>query len=277
MTRLAAQKHRKEGLKLFYTAHGFHFYKGANKRNWMIYYPIEKFLAKYTDKLITITKEDFDLARLKFNTEIAHVHGVGVSSERYYPYSEQEKSKIRRELGFSEKEIILLCTGELNKNKNQKTVIEAVAKITKDIPALKLLVAGNGPLEKTLMEQTEHLKISESVDFLGYRTDLEKFVNISDIIISASHREGLPLNIMEGMLCKKPIIASDNRGHRELLVDGISGSLIHYNDAESYKNAIIHYINNAEDVKKYSSNAYDSVKTYSKTNVVKELKKIYEV
>ena len=63
VTRLAARKARKNGTKVFYTAHGFHFYKGAPKKNWIVFYPIEKFFANhYTDKLITITNEDYDLA-----------------------------------------------------------------------------------------------------------------------------------------------------------------------------------------------------------------------
>ena len=82
VTRLAAKKARKNGTKIYYTAHGFHFYKGAPKKNWVIYYPIEKFFSRMTDKLITITKEDYELAKRKFHCEVEYIHGVGVDTKK---------------------------------------------------------------------------------------------------------------------------------------------------------------------------------------------------
>ena len=73
LTRLAARSYREKGTKVIYTAHGFHFYKGAPLLNWIIYYPIEKYLAKYTDTLITINQEDYQLAKNKFNKKATKI------------------------------------------------------------------------------------------------------------------------------------------------------------------------------------------------------------
>jgi glycosyltransferase EpsD len=67
LARLAARKDR---AKVIYTAHGFHFYKGAPWLNWLIYYPIEKYLVKYTDCLITINQEDYYFANQKFKMQM---------------------------------------------------------------------------------------------------------------------------------------------------------------------------------------------------------------
>lgn len=119
IARLATRAARKKGTKLFYTAHGFHFYDGAPKKNWMIFYPIEKFFSKMTDILITITHEDYKVASEAFHCKVAYMHGVGVSGERYKPVTIEEKLSLRGKMGYSKNAKILLCIGELNDNKNQ--------------------------------------------------------------------------------------------------------------------------------------------------------------
>ncbi|WP_224076585.1 glycosyltransferase family 4 protein [Planococcus chinensis] len=278
ITRVAAKHARKkEGSKVYYTAHGFHFYKGAPFINWLIYYPIEKWLSRYTDKLITITKEDYDFARKKMRTNIFYIPGVGVDNEKYYSYSEEEYMELKRKLGYSESQFIILCTGELNKNKNQKTLINAVFEVNKKIPNLKLLLAGNGPLENELRFLVKSLDMENIVEFLGYKNNLEKYVNISDIVISMSYREGLPLNIMEAMLCEKPVITSLNRGHRELVNNGINGFLIEVNDRDILKNKIIELYKNKSLRKRLGREALRYIETHTVSNVKKELKKIYEI
>lgn len=142
--RLAARKARKHGTEVFYTAHGFHFYKGAPKKNWLIWYPVEKFMCRYTDKLITITQEDYDLASAKFSTRVEHIHGVGANAAKYRKLSEAECVELRHELGYAEDDKLLLCTGELLPNKNQITAIRALKILIKQQPKAKLLLAGNG-------------------------------------------------------------------------------------------------------------------------------------
>lgn len=277
ITRIAANKFRKNGLKVFYTAHGFHFYQGAPKKNWMIYYPVEKFLARFTDKLITITQEDYQLAQSKFATDVIHVHGVGANSEKYYPYSKEVACKLRNELGYTDDQFILLCTGEFNKNKNQSTVIKAVAEVAKELPKIKLLLAGNGPMETDLKALVNDLGITNSVDFLGYRTDLEEYVNICDVVVSASLREGLPLNIMEGMLCRKPVIAWDNRGHRELVHQEKTGYMVNPNDNNMFRSYIIELAGNKDLSEQFGVKAKATVELYSIENVISELKAVYDI
>lgn len=276
VTRLAAKESRKKGMKVFYTAHGFHFYRGAPLKNWLFYYPVEKKLARYTDKLITITKEDYEIASKTFKTNVFHVHGVGANSKKFFPCQKDVVVKLRKELGYSKDQFILLCIGELNKNKNQSAVIKAIAKVKKDVPNIKLLLAGNGPLEQELRKLVFGLKLQDYIDFLGYRTDLEKFVNISDVVISASFREGLPLNIMEAMLCEKPVLASINRGHKELVQDNTTGYLVDPNNIDGFSKSILK-LNKDEKLRQSMGKAgREVVKHFTTENVIDELKQVYE-
>lgn len=91
VARLAAKKLQKQGkLKLIYTAHGFHFFKGAPLLNWMVYYPVEKYLSKWTDVLILINEEDFQLAINKHfkSKKIVKIDGVGVNLDKFKPLEE---------------------------------------------------------------------------------------------------------------------------------------------------------------------------------------------
>lgn len=240
VTRLAARKTRKQGTKVVYMAHGFHFYKGSSRLAWLIYYPIEKLMAKKCDLLITVNQEDYALAQKKFGkrTKVAHIHGVGVDEKRYYPATEAEQLAMRRAEGLSPEDYVILCTGELNENKNQKTLISAAARLKDTIPNLKVLLAGNGPKEQELREQIQADGLNGIVKLLGYRTDLEKVVPAVDLVVSCSKREGMPLNIIEAMLCKKPVVASHNRGHDELVQEEVTGYLLDHGDASGFADRI---------------------------------------
>ena len=273
VTRLAARKTRKQGTKVIYMAHGFHFFKGSSRKAWLVFYPIEKFMSKYCDLLITINEEDFALAQKKFSkrTKVAHIHGVGVDEKRYHPATPEEQLAMRQAEGLSPSDFVILCTGELNENKNQKTLVSAAALLKDKIPNLRVLLAGNGPKEQELREQIRAEGLEDMVRLLGYRTDLEKVVPAVDLVVSCSKREGMPLNIIEAMLCKKPVVASKNRGHRELLSGNKVGILLPPVATSAIADAIYSLALHPEIRQEYENNAYLCVRPYSISVVRKEL------
>lgn len=278
VTRLAAKKYRKKGVKVFYTAHGFHFYKGAPKKNWIIYYPIEKLLSKYTDKLITISEEDFNTAKnKKFKTKIEHIHGVGANTDKYYLPSNELIWDLRRQAAYSKEDFICVCTGELNDNKNQMSLLKAVPALLKVIPNFKLILAGNGPKQTSLQEFITEKGLVDSVRMTGYVTDLEKYVMISDIAISASLREGLGLNLVEAMLCAKPVVGSINRGHKELIENMTNGFLVKPLHTKEYEEAIIKIYIDRDLRLRMAEKGTLIAQKYTRESVVEELSKIYEI
>ena len=274
MTRLAARSARKYGTKVVYMVHGFHFYKGAPKKNWLIWYPVEKFMCRYTDKLITINEEDYQLARSKFPVETCHIHGVGVSVSRYHPHSAEEEEALRKEESLSAQDFVVLCTGELNANKDQRTLIDAAILCRGRIPELKVLLAGNGPMKSALRDQIAENHAENFIRLLGYRTDLERVVPAADVIVSCSHREGLGLNLIEGMLCGKPIIAVENRGHRELIENGVTGYMVPIGDSCALAERLVR-LHNDGNRKELGQAGYKKVQLYTDVSVQQELAHIY--
>lgn len=273
VTRLAANKYRKKnGTKVFYTAHGFHFYQGAPKKNWLIYYPIEKFSSRLTDKLITITEEDYKLVSKKFHCQVERIHGVGANSSKYYAFSDEEKKSIREEFGISEDTKVIVNVGELLSNKNQKTAILAMKKVAERYPTARLFIAGNGPELDNLTNLVRENGLENNVEFLGYTLELNKYYNISDCLVACSFREGLPLNVIEAMLCGDAVVASNNRGHRELVENGATGFILDATDAEGFADKIIKVLENTS---VYAKSALEKAELFTDKNVVEELKKIY--
>lgn len=276
VTRLAAQKARKRGTELIYTAHGFHFYQGAPKKNWMVFYPIEKIFSHLTDKIITITQEDYELAKKKFHCNVYRIHGVGVDEKRFYPVDQVEKSALRKELGYTDDEKLILCIGELLPNKNQGMAIRMMKELIKDIPEAKLLLAGNGPEKKHLESLIEELDLQEHVEMLGYCTYLEKYQRIVDVAVACSKREGLPLNVVESMLSKTPVVVSNNRGHRELIKHEQNGFLININDIDKMFRYSEILLIDKKYQKKIKENAFEDALKYCFFEVKKELKIVYD-
>ncbi|MDD9266517.1 glycosyltransferase family 4 protein [Paenibacillus sp. GCM10023248] len=235
LARLAAREARKQGTRVLYTAHGFHFCKGAPLLNWLVYYPLEKMMSSLTDCLITINQEDYDLAiNRRFRAgRIEHVHGVGVDTHRFQPTNEKHKHALKTMMGYKRDDVLLFYAAEFNTNKNQQMILHAMASLKDSAPNVKLLLAGQGPLKEQCQALAKEMGVTDRVDFLGYRDDIDRLLPMCDVAVASSMREGLPVNLMEAMACALPIIASDNRGHRELVRNDHNGWLIAPNDQEA--------------------------------------------
>ncbi len=276
LTRLAARQTRKKhNARVIYTAHGFHFYNGASWKNWALYYPIERFMCRYTDTLVTICGEDYTLAQKRFPVNTHRMHGVGVSTARFFPVSPEEKLQLRQGFGLEAGHQVILCTGELLPNKNQATLIKAAALLSKQYPALRVLLAGNGPEEPRLRALIEQLQLQGTVQMLGYRPNIEAYAQAADIVVSCSFREGLGLNLIEGMMTANPIVASVNRGHKELVENGVNGFLVEPANPAAYAEAIGKILSDAGLHQQMVQAALRKAESYSAQNVVEELKEIY--
>ena len=189
--------------------------------------------------------------------------------------SEETKKNIKEKMGYTLNQRIILCVGELNKNKNQMMAIDAMEGIVKENPNVILILAGNGPEKENLEQAIIEKKLDKNVKLIGYVTNLQEYQHISDIAISCSKREGLPLNIVEAMLSGTPVVATMNRGHRELIQDGVNGFIIEINDNQELKNRILNLLDDLKEYEKIREMAQKKAKKYGYINVKKELHKIY--
>lgn len=221
---------KKCATKVIYTAHGFHFFKGASKINWILYYSIEKLLSKRTNCIVTINDEDFQIASSKFKTNVRKIDGVGVNLTRFVPVSLDEKNVIRKQNGFSDNDFILVYCAQFIPRKNHIFLINNVIKLKSIIPNLKVCLFGNGNDEQKIKEYVKSNKLDDIVKFLGYRRDAEKLYAMSDVLVSTSIQEGFGINLVEGMACNLPVVASNVRGHRDILGIAKDNFLFNFND-----------------------------------------------
>jgi len=276
--RIAAQKYRKRGTKVIYTSHGHYYYKGGPLLSWILYFPIEKILARYTDCLITINEEDYQLSIKKqrgprvFNK----IHGMGVDLNRFKPISDEQKIIMRKNFGLSPSSFILIYPAELNRNKNQLFLLEVIDRLKTKVPNILLLLVGKGEMFDAYTSIIEQYDISRYVRLLGYRKDVNELIMLSDVSVASSLREGLGINIVEGMACGKPVVAIKNRGHTELVKHGMNGFLVESNNSEQFADYLYLLFSKPELRKELGENSLKFVGKYSLDSVKIEMENIYK-
>jgi len=263
--------------KIIYTAHGFHFYKGAPVINWLLYYPLEKIFSSFTDCLITINHEDYILAKKSFKMlkYIFQINGVGVDLNRYYPLINHEKISYRVKHGYSEKQNLIISVAELNDNKNQILIIEAIRHLVKERTDFMVLLIGIGSQKEKLQSIVKTYSLDDNINFLGYRNDVDSLLKISDIFLASSKREGLGIAVIEAMATGLPIIATDNRGHRELIKNGRNGFLVPTNNPIFFSKRINELLSSKVKKKEFSANNVRAIKKYSKGEINVQMKNIF--
>ena len=230
VTRLAARKARKTGTKVVYMCHGFHFYKGASPVNWLIFYPVERFMSRFCDMIVTINHEDEARAKTFHCPRVEHINGIGVDfSKRQCTISREEK---RRELGVCDSDILVLSVGELQTRKNHEVILRAIAKLQN--PNIKYFLCGKGVLQDHLEELAKTLGLQDQVRFLGYRKDVPEIMNAADIFAHPSKREGLGLACLEAMASGLPLVTSNIQGIPDYVENGVTGFLCDPKDVDMF-------------------------------------------
>lgn len=260
-------------LKTIYTAHGYHFLKGGPKIGWIIYYPIEKVMAKLTDVTININKEDYEITKTKLKPKKCYlVNGVGLDLNQYKPLSKEKQEFKRKELGLEKYDFVVIMIAELNENKNQIQLIKAMELLKDKYPNIKAISIGEGHKFEELQQEINNRGLKNNFKLLGFRTDVNELINISDIGILLSYREGLPRNIMELMANGKRIVATNIRGNRDIVCNDFIGALVEVNDYEATAKAIEKfYLTSAN-----KNKILKEVESYSISNILTELSFVYD-
>lgn len=266
---------KKSKTKVIYTAHGFHFYKGAPLKNWLFFYPIEKKLAHRANCIVTINQEDFEIAKHKFNSEIRKIDGVGVNLKRFKPLSEAEKIVIREKNGFSKDDFILVYCAQFIPRKNHIFLLDKILKLKNKISNLKLCLFGNGTDEEKVKQYAKTKNFGQTVTFLGYRKDAESLYAMSDVLVSTSLQEGFAINLVEGMACGLPIVVSNIRGHKDIVSVAKENFLFNFDD-NSFENAILDLYKNLEKRKIIGNKNIDYAKNFSVEHSLKQMAEIYK-
>ncbi|NLV57985.1 MAG: glycosyltransferase family 4 protein [Clostridiales bacterium] len=270
LARLCARQARQRGARVVYTAHGFHFFTGAKPINWLLYYPAERWLARYTDLLITINREDYDRACRFPARKVALVRGVGVDFARFE--ASTDRTVIRTSLGIPEAAPVVITVGEHIPRKNHETVLRAMALVE----GAWLLLCGVGELTGKLEQLAQELGITHRTLFLGFRRDVPALLAASDVFFFPSFQEGLPVSLMEAMAAGLPCVASAVRGSRDLIEESQGGMLRPPLDAAGFALDIRKMLGNESLRRKMGLRNQSHIQAYGLAQVREEMARLYQ-
>jgi glycosyltransferase EpsD len=216
--------------KIIHTCHGYLFNDKGLKSKIIAF--IEKILSVKTDCLFVMNSDDYNIAlKYKLCKKIKYINGIGIDIEKLKSFPGNNNH-----INYKDK-LYFLCVGEFSKRKNQRNIICAFSDFIKSLPDKNILYhlvfLGDGALAKECKELCVKLGINDYVTFGGHVNKtftLYKYYKSAYCVVSASKFEGLPFNIMEALYYGIPVIASNVKGHKDLISDGFNGFLFEYDD-----------------------------------------------
>lgn len=272
IARLACKGFRKKGMKVIYTAHGFHFFDGAPKINWMIFYPLEKFCARYTDCLITINQEDYQRTKNFSAKKVEYVPGIGVNVNKI-KNTEADRQKMRMSLGLKDEDFVLFSVGQTSKRKNHEVILKALAKI--ENPRIKYMICGFGELDEYLRQLANELGIGDRIVFTGFRNDVYTLLHTVNLFVFPSLQEGLPVSLMEAMAAGLPVVCSKIRGNVDLIQDGKGGLLYAPDDVDGFAEGIKKIYGSKDLREKMRAENIKRIKDFDIEVVNEQMRRIY--
>ncbi len=281
IARLSAIKFRKKnGLKVLYTAHEFHFYKNGSLLNWLIFYPIEVIMSFFTDAIITINAEDFNtLSSPAFRCKLKYrINSVGIDLkpfEEFYKEHGSNKINIRESLGYTQEQFILIYVGEHTQRKNHKFIIDAVPHLIEDIPDLKVIFTSRGVLWDANSNYIKQLQLEKYIDMVGFVNNLKEYMLIADVGISSSKGEGFGMNLLEEMFFKIPVVGSENKGHNEFIIHGETGFKFKQESRNEFVQYILDLYKNPDLRERIGINGREYIERFKIDNSVKAMAEIY--
>lgn len=272
MGRLLGKKFK---IPVIYTAHGFHFFKGCPLVNKIVYKTVEKWLSKHTDVLITINEEDYQSALKMKAKKVFKINGIGIDDKKI-KFEDFDKVAFKKELGLDENDKVVLTVSEINENKNYITMLQTIKQLVEKDKTIKFVSCGTGVWKDKIHNYAKELGVEDNVVFLGYRKDIGKIMQVSDLFFHASFREGLTLSVMEAMSFGLPCVVSNVRGNRDLIVDGKGGFVCEPTDAQNFAVKLEFLLKNEEDYKLMSDFNKKESEKYTVKFVIKQLEEIYK-
>lgn len=263
----------KMGIKIIYTAHGLQFFKGGPLRDWFFFFPVEWFYAHWTDALVTINTDDYNISKILPVKNRYYIPGVGIDFKRVQRITTKEREylrvKTREKLGIKNNDFLIISVGELSKRKNHASIIKAIKKIND--PHIKYVIAGIGREKENLLQLIKRFGFEKRVILLGYIENLDGLYFAGDLNAFVSKREGLGIGGLDGVAHGLYILGNGNTGMKDYINVPQNGLLVkHPNSINEIADDILEIKNRQLKVIKDSS-----VEKFDHSNVDNIMKKIY--
>ncbi len=259
---------------LLYTAHGFHFTRNTPRWKRWFYYWLESIAACWTSAIIVINDEDHQNAlTMGYPPDrIQQIHGIGV--EEPNSYMKEDFEMFKHSWGIPPQALVVVCVGYFRKDKNHRFLLNAWKEIQALYGDVYLILVGDGPLRARLERMQAKMGL-QRVIFAGRQTDVYPFLYASDLVVAASLREGLSRSVMEAMASGKPVVATDIRGHRDLVRHGETGFLISPGDRQGMVDSISKLLSDPDLRNRFGTQGREEIKAYGLERTRAEMKSIY--
>ncbi len=229
--RLAVMLAGKKKTRVVNVVHGYLFDNSTALAKRTVLLAAEKLMAGCTDRVIVMNRQDMEIAnkhRLS-RGDVRFIPGMGVDMSVYGPVTARDRSQARSSLGIGDDAFVMVFAAEFSARKNQRMLISAMEHLPENVV---LLLPGRGDLLESCTEQAR--KYGSRVRLPGFVTHMTSLYQAADICVSSSRSEGLPFNLIEAMACGLPVVATDVKGHQDLVTDGENGYLYPYNDENAF-------------------------------------------
>jgi len=227
---------------IIHTVHGFPFHPGMPKLKYWVYKQIERWMAGITDIMLSQSEEDvvtaFNLGIKPRKGNLLHI-GNGVDLVEFDPgkYSSRQRHQIREGLAIGMTEPVIAMIGRINREKGYHDLVDVLQKL-RDIPWQALFVGPDEGFSSIITQQINRYGLQDRIQILGSRGDIADLLAVTDIYVLPSHREGLPRSLIEAQAMALPCIATNIRGCREVIEEGVTGFLITPGDSEALGGAL---------------------------------------
>lgn len=198
--------------------------------------------------------------------------GVDYESLQQIP----DREAIRRSYGLAPDDIVIGNLARLWPEKGQKYLVEALRTVIDQIPSVKLIIIGTGPLEQRVREQAQELGIADHIIFAGFPENIDQVIHILDAQVHSSLYEGLPMALLQGMAAGLPIVSTDVGGIREVLTPGTSGLIVPPGNSDLLASAILELLQDRAAAQRMGEAARAFVRDhYSMGAAMKQLEAAY--
>lgn len=215
------------------------YFNGAGKK--IVEYLTKFYCDKTATELIVPTKKTYDLFKQKYKVDRnVHIIPTGIEIERFYKekYTNEEIDLLRKQVGISPKDFVIMFVGRLGKEKSVDFLIKNHRDLVKTNKNAKLLIIGDGPYADAFKKLVVKYDLSANVIFTGKVPweDISKYYQLTDIFTTASRTETQGLTVIEAMAASKPVVCVLDESFKDAVVDGLNGYF--FDNKKEYINAI---------------------------------------
>ncbi|MBU5613500.1 glycosyltransferase [Geomonas azotofigens] len=240
------------------TVHGKTYY--ADKPSRRLAY---QFVSKYA-KLVAVSEDigDFLVKFVNVSRDRLTVIPNGIDLDTY-DFSLEERLAMRQNLGIQEDQFLIGAIGSYYPVKGHRFLLDAMVKVIKKEPRARLVVAGQGPLEKELLRQASNCGIEDKILITGYVDDTPALLSALDIFVMPSLSEGQPLALIEAAANGRCIVATAVGGIPEIITDGVNGILIPPGNVDDLADVLVMLLRDFPVREHLAASAVESARRFS--------------